>query len=56
MNPMRLVNVSRETLAAAIEREAERDAMALRRASMMRLRPHVRRRDSRQRVRPRLAV
>jgi hypothetical protein len=54
-NGMRLVE-SKESLAARIEAEAERDAAAIRRAGYFRIRPNLRRRDSRDRVRPRPAA
>jgi len=54
-NNMRLVE-SKAALAARIEAEAERDGQAIKRAGQFRIRPHLRRRDSRDRVRPRPAA
>lgn len=50
------INNARNTLAAKIEAEAERDGMAIRKSNGFRLRPPVRRRDSRTRTRPRPAA
>ena len=56
---MKLVNdiaQARNTIAAQIEAEAERDGMAIRRSNTFRIRPSQRRRDSRSRTRPRPAA
>jgi hypothetical protein len=54
-NNMRLVE-SKAAMAARIEAEAERDGAAIRQAAQFRIKPLVRRRDSRDRVRPRPAA
>jgi hypothetical protein len=46
----------REAIARMIEAEAERDARAIRKSSVYRIKPNLRRRDSRDRVRPRHTV
>lgn len=53
---MRLIANARVAAEAAMEAEAERDGRAIRRANGWRIKPLVRRRDSRNRVRPRPAA
>jgi hypothetical protein len=53
---MRLVANARATAAAAIETEFERWGVAIRKANAYRIKPNLRRRDSRDRVRPRPAA
>lgn len=50
------INNARAVAAARMEAEAERDGAAIRRAGMFRIRPHVRRQDSKCRTRPRPAA
>jgi hypothetical protein len=50
------INRCRESIAARIEAEAERDGAAIRRSSMFRIKPLVRRCDSKNRTRPRPAA
>lgn len=47
---------AREAAAARMEADAERDAAAIRKASIYRIKPNLRRRDSRDRTRPRPVV
>lgn len=50
------IAAARDLAAARMEAEAERDARAIRKASVYRIKPNLRRRDSRDRVRPRPVV
>lgn len=53
---MLLVVDNKASLAARIEAEAERDAAAIRRAASFRIRPNLRRRDSKDRTRRRIPI
>jgi hypothetical protein len=49
------INARRDMIAQMIEAQAERDAAAIRKASFYRIKPKVRRCDSKNRTRPRAA-
>lgn len=49
------INARREMIARMIEAEAERDAAAIRKSGFYRIKPNVRRCDSKTRTRPRAA-
>lgn len=53
---MRLIADARETAAARMEAEFERWGVAIRKANAYRIKPNLRRRDSRSRTRPRPAA